>query len=109
MVNNQIDYIIGDSIKTLAENIRSQLIDKAQHTILVASDKETLSYKELIYNDRRVICTYSSKRARKDAHERQRLIDKANKWLAEPSRYKQVKSEARVDLFKPPTMANPSP
>ena len=91
MVNNQIDYIIGDSIKTLARNIQSQLIDKDLHTILVASDNETLTYKELIYNDRRIICTYSSKRARKDAHERQNLIDKANKWLAEPYRYKQVK------------------
>ena len=37
------------------------------------------------------ILTSSSKRARKDAHERQKLIDKANKWLCEPSKYKQVK------------------
>ena len=38
-----------------------------------------------------MICTYSEKRARKDAFERQKLIDKANRWLNEPSKYKQVK------------------
>ena len=91
MVDNQIDYIIGDSIKTLAKSIRNQLIDKDHHTSLINSGEETFTYRELNYKGRRIICTYSSKRARKDAHERQKLIDKANKWLSEPSKYKQVK------------------
>ncbi len=91
MVDNQIDYIIGDSIKTLAKTIRNQLIDKDHHTSLINSGQETFTYRELNYKGRRIICTYSAKRARKDAHERQKLIDKANKWLSEPSKFKQVK------------------
>ena len=43
------------------------------------------------YKGRRIICTYSANRARKDAYDRQKLIDKANKWLENPSKYKQVK------------------
>jgi transposase len=90
MVDNQIDYIIGDSIKTLGKKVQSQLIDINYHIAIANSGKETFSYRELNYKGRRIICTYSSKRARKDAHERQKLIDKADKWLAEPSKYKQV-------------------
>ncbi len=93
MVDNQIDYTIGDSIKTLGKQIQSQLMDKDHHTSLVKSGEETtFSYRELNYKGRRIICTYSAKRARKDAHQRQKLIDKANKWLSEPSKYKQVKN-----------------
>jgi transposase len=91
MVKNQIDYIIGDSIKSLAKTIKNKLIDQDNHITIHSSSKETFTYRELDYKGRRIICTYSSKRARKDAHERQKLIDKANRWLEEPSKYKQVK------------------
>ena len=91
MVSNQIDYIIGDSIKSLPKIIKAKLIDKDAHTFIHSSTKETFTYREVCYKSRRIICTYSSKRARKDAHEREKLIAKANKWLEEPSKYKQVK------------------
>lgn len=87
MVKNQIDYIIGDSIKSLGKNIREKLINKENHK----SVKGLFTYTQVEYKGRRLICTYSEKRARKDAFERQKLIDKANRWLNEPSKYKQVK------------------
>lgn len=87
MVKNEIDYIIGDSIKSLAKDIREKLINKENHR----SVKDLFTYTETGYKGRRLICTYSEKRARKDACERQKLIDKANRWLNEPSKYKQVK------------------
>lgn len=96
MVKNEIDYIIGDSIKNLGKEITAKLIDKDNHTDVFAhSEKEsekTFTYTESHYRGRRIICTYSAKRARKDAYQRQKLIDKANKWLEEPSKYKQVKN-----------------
>ncbi|MEA3272624.1 MAG: IS1634 family transposase [Patescibacteria group bacterium] len=102
MVENKIDYIIGDSIKSLGKKITTDLINKENHkdvfpsskkdkTITEETSKEIFTYTELVYKGRRIICTYSSRRARKDAHERQKLIDKANKWLSEPSKYNQVK------------------
>jgi transposase len=105
MVKDEIDYIIGDSIKNLGKEITAKLIDKANHKAVFQNHKdkresldsqdtteETFTYTETFYKGRRIICTYSPKRARKEAHQRQRLIDKANKWLAEPSKYKQVKN-----------------
>lgn len=86
MVKHEIDYIIGDSIKSLGVKIREELINKDNHKSV-----KGLTYTEKEYKGRRLICTYSEKRARKDALERQKLIDKAKKWLEEPSKYKQVK------------------
>ena len=91
MVKNEIDYIIGDSIKSLGKKITENLINKENHTALYPASEETFTYTESEYKGRRIICTYSSKRARKDEYARQKLIDKANKWLEEPSKYKQVK------------------
>lgn len=90
MVDNKIDYIIGDRIKSLGENVSLLLIDREKHKA-VDVESDALTYTELDYKGRRLICTYSKKRAAKDAHERQKLIDKATKWLNNPSQYKQVK------------------
>ena len=87
MVKSEIDYIIGDSIKSLSGNVKEKLIDKKNHK----SVKGLFTYAETEYKGRRLICTYSEKRARKDAFERQKLIDKANSWLSQPSKYKQIK------------------
>lgn len=90
MVKNKINYIIGDPIKSLGKGISSKLIDPKNHTFL--GEKESgLTYVEVEYKGRRLICTYSVKRAAKDAYERQKLIDKATAWLQNPSKYKQVK------------------
>ena len=47
MVNHQIDYIIGDSIKTLPKAIKTTLINKANHHPVQGLSKETFSYSEL--------------------------------------------------------------
>lgn len=91
MVDNQIDYIIGDSIKTLPKAIKTVLIDSENHKTIQGISKENFSYSETTYKGRRIICSYSAKRARKDAHAREKLIAKAQQWLEEPSKYKQVK------------------
>jgi len=91
MVDNQIDYIIGDSIKTLPKAIKTTLINIDNHKAVSDLSKERFSYSEITYKGRRIICSYSAKRARKDAHAREKLISKAKQWLQEPSKYKQVK------------------
>lgn len=91
MVENQIDYIIGDSIKTLPKAIKATLINIDNHKAVDGIAKVKFSYSETTYKDRRIICSYSAKRARKDAHAREKLITKAKQWLEEPSKYNQVK------------------
>ena len=91
MMQNNIDYIIGDSIKTLGKAITAKLLDRTHHQPIGGATAENFTYREVSYKGRRIICSYSAKRARKDAHQRQVLIEKAEKWLETPSKYKQVK------------------
>ncbi len=90
--NHGIEFIIGDRIKSLPAKITEALINKANHKqVLPDIPKEKFSYTETYYQDRRIICTYSEKRAKKDAQNRKKLIEKAKQWLSNPSKYKQVK------------------
>lgn len=92
LIKNKIEFIIGDRIKNLPTKITEQLINKDNHKQLNnKKEKERFSYIEINYQDRRILCTYSAKRAKKDAFNRQKLIEKAQKWIDNPSQYKQVK------------------
>ncbi len=63
-----IQFIIGDRIKSLPAKITEELINKDNHKqVLPEISKENFSYTEIHYQDRRIICTYSEKRAKKDA------------------------------------------
>jgi len=86
-----LDYIIGDRIKNLPKKITSELLDPTKHTPI--DTKRSLTYTETCYNGRRIICTYSQKRANKDAFEREKLIAKTQKWIDNPSQYKQAKTK----------------
>jgi len=67
LTSKGIEYIIGERLKSLPKDIQSKLIDRSKHKpINKKTDKETFSYTELEYQGRRIICTYSAKRARKD-------------------------------------------
>jgi transposase len=91
MQESEIDYILGDSVKKLPAQIQQKLVDKQNHKQWSAStDKSEFSYIEVPYQGRTIICTYSAKRARKDKAERDKLIAKAEMWLSEPGKYKQV-------------------
>lgn len=92
ITGNELDYILGDRIKSLPIKVKEQLLDKTKHDkVLESVGKEKYSYTELDYKGRRIICTYSEKRAKKDAHQRAKLIEKAQDWIENPGKYKQVK------------------
>lgn len=88
-----MDYIIGDPIKMLPKAIQDKLLNKTQHTAIKGSDKETFSYCTTQYKGRKILCTYSAKRARKDAFQREKLIEKAQRMIQNPAQYKQSKKK----------------
>jgi transposase len=88
--SENITYILGDRLKNLPHELREKLIDKSKHTAFY-SEKESYTFSEETYQGRRIICTYSEKRARKDKYEREKLIAKAEKLLAKPAQLKQSK------------------
>lgn len=96
ILNSRYEYIIGDPIKRLPENIITTLLDKKNYfTLTIPSDEGTIpiEYCSLKYQDRTIICTYSAKRALKDKHEREQLIAKAKTWLENPVNFKNKKKK----------------
>jgi transposase len=74
MENNKIHYIVAAKLKSLAASIQNQILTQQFSPAIVSNEFHWL--KEFEYQNRRLIVSYSSKRARKDAADRRRLIDR---------------------------------
>lgn len=97
--SNTIDYIIGDRIKNLPKSLTDELISSKHHKPINASS-QSFTYHEVKHQGRRIICTYSEKRAKKDRLEREKLIEKAEKLLENPSQLKQAKRRGAGRFIK---------
>ena len=97
--SEKMTYILGDRIKNLPKKITDQLILKENHKPLTGTS-EKLTYTQLQYKDRRIICTYSERRAKKDKHEREKLVAKAKKLLENPTQLKQSKKRGAGRFIK---------
>lgn len=97
--SENINYIIGDRIKNLPKGIAEDLISTKHHKPLKVSS-QSFTYHEIEHQDRRIICTYSEKRAKKDRFEREKLIEKAKKLLENPSQLKQAKKKGAGRFIK---------
>lgn len=86
------EYIIGERLKNLKKEIQNKILDRSKYTKIEIADEEeengriVIEYLLTDYQGKRIITTYSEKRAKKDRHERQEKIDKANDWLHNPSK-----------------------
>ncbi|MBL6990769.1 MAG: IS1634 family transposase, partial [Bacteriovoracaceae bacterium] len=78
MEKENIKYIVAAKLKSMGKEIKNSILeDNGYRTTLVS--KELHWVKELKYKSRRLIVSYSTKRARKDSSDRQRLIDRLMK------------------------------
>lgn len=88
--NEKLSYILGDRIKNLPKKISDELINRKNHR-MVKPNSPGLTYHVVEHQGRKIICTYSEKRARKDQHSRAKQIAKAEALLSNPAQLKQSK------------------
>ncbi len=69
---NGISYIIACKLKSLKKSFQGQLLNDEFHPEKVCNEQHWC--KEYVYEDRRLIVSYSKKRALKDAKDRERLV-----------------------------------
>jgi transposase len=94
------DYIIASRVMNLPAEIKNEILSDENYKTLSSSDEETVNYKSIDLTRRsknkeaeddvlqeKLLCLYSSKRAKKDASDRERLIKKALEML-ESGNYK---------------------
>ena len=73
--NMGINYIVGAKLKTLTKLIKNTILEDADYKACSVLGKFHW-LKELEYKKRRLITGYSKERSKKDAQDRQRLIDR---------------------------------
>lgn len=83
------DFIIGERLKTLPENIKGYLtnIDNYKKTWVYNQGGQEIKilYTTTTYRGRKIICTYSQKRAIKDAKDREDKLETAAQLLKNQS------------------------
>lgn len=75
MEEENINYIVASRLKSLPKKTKQQILSDQFYTATVINN-DFLWWKEYKHNNRRLIVSYSGKRAHKDAADRQRLIDR---------------------------------
>ena len=92
------EYIIASRLRNLSADMQKQVLDTADYQILYEAEEEITCYKKLSINREKIfnnedgkryksnlldnlLCLYSSKRAKKDAKDRDRLVEKAQEIL----------------------------
>jgi transposase len=89
---HQFEYIIGEKLKSLPQAIKSRLIEPANYkntwTYDLHGECIRIQYHTIEHEGRKIICTYSEKRARKDAQDREDRIEKARQLLKYPQQLK---------------------
>ena len=73
-----VNYIVASRLRSLSKDIKEDIISSSDYTAAVV-ENELHWVKEYANNNRRLIVSYSSERAKKDAADRQRLIDRVMK------------------------------
>lgn len=103
VVDYGFEFIVGERLRSLPKPVKSFLIDHANYkhewTYSDNLGKDVLiKYGTIEYKGRVIIGTYSQKRAKKDRHNREEKLIKAQKLLANPANIE--KKAARYFLKK---------
>jgi transposase len=72
----QKHYIVGARLKNLPAVIQEQILDKQGYTTIKKGDNNEYSYKEIEYNQMRLIVTYNREKAIKNTTDREQAIER---------------------------------
>jgi transposase len=105
------DYIFGERLKNLPKAVKVNLLDRSKYKTMRLNDEisgETIDIQYTVteHKARKILCTYSEKRAAKDKAERLARIEKAEKLLKKPQQlerkashyFLKVRSEKEYEL-----------
>jgi transposase len=84
------EYIFGERLRSMVRNIQNEILDFSKYKKLKVTDITDGNEIEILYyvtgyKGKRLISTYSAKRAAKDKAERDEKIERAKKFITNPS------------------------
>lgn len=90
VVNAHYEYIFGERLKNIATSKQDEILDLSRYTTIAVQGHDgggtiPLKYFTTQYNGKRLIATYSTKRAAKDKAEREEKLAKAKVLIDNPA------------------------
>jgi transposase len=88
--NSDYEFILGERLKNISTDKQSEILDITKYQLLELEDQNTnekihINYFVTEYKGKRLISTYSAKRAAKDKHERDEKIAQAVEFIKNPA------------------------
>jgi len=102
VIQAEYEYIFGERLRNIAEHKQDEILDLSKYTIIKLEGEDDqgpipLRYYTTEYKGKRLIATYSAKRAAKDKAEREEKITKAEAFIKNPSA---LEKKAKVHYLK---------
>ncbi len=85
---NNFSYIIGARLKSLPKDIKEKILDRKNYTEI----EEGYSIASFTLNEKRLVVSYSEKRAKKDSYDREQAIISIQKKLSKTKNPKEYMS-----------------
>lgn len=85
-----LKYVIAAKLKLLPKQIQKTILSRANEKILFQNEEETITVQEHLHENRRLIISHSTKRARKDARDREQILVKLKKKIGQEGSTKKL-------------------
>lgn len=86
-----IKYVIAAKLKKLPQDVREQILKREGSEVCFDGESHNLQ-QHILPNNRRLVVTHSDKRARKDKHDRERVLEKVKKKIGKGKSVKKLVS-----------------
>ena len=82
LTDKKINYVIAARIKNTTKKIQSDILDSSNYTKILTNENDSIKSKTIsLAEDSSLVVFHSSKRARKNEHDREKAIEKIKKYL----------------------------
>ncbi|MGH2612206.1 MAG: IS1634 family transposase, partial [Rhabdochlamydiaceae bacterium] len=76
-----LKYVIAAKLKLFPKQTQKTILARTDEKIVFQNEEETVAVQEHLYQNRRLIVSHSTKRARKDARDREQILTKLKKKI----------------------------
>lgn len=85
-----LKYVIASKLKKLPKELQEIILSREGEAVLHSTEEETVGIQEHRLDNRRLIVSHSTKRARKDARDREQILAKLKKTIGEEGSTKKL-------------------
>jgi transposase len=98
---SKLKYVIAAKLKKLPKSMQENILSRANEKIIFQNEEDTVGIQEHIYGDRRLIISHSTRRAHKDARDREQILKKLKAKIgAKGSTKKLVTNRGYLSVIK---------